>query len=410
MTDADQAYLEEQARLQADLDGEAPDDLKIEIPKDPEVNPIVYRDVESLLYRGFIHIAADINGVPFVLKSLNQHEYDLLQMVSGPRKTTRDTWKRHYSIFLAYGVFMIDGINILSDRDHWIQAIADRFDKLSIPARNKLVWNLSEINRRASAAVLLTEAYAMEMNSRFRWAQIKGLDLASPSLTGIRGTEYLGLNWAQLTWRALNTFDDTKDNIEREWENAKFIGACFAGKGLNKVYSHDNRRRREEADLRRSRKDHILRHVILGAPLDDGVDRQGDHVVIAAKTVDQLADQLTKSLKGERDWHDEVVSAIEERQQKEYQVQQDRLQQLAEENEHLFGGRRVAGSTDLAGISLDEVAKRLEARQQAAASQVRPELVDPKHAEFLDKWGMSGKGPPPMVTHANRESAKPFKR
>ena len=405
-------YQEEQARLGSDFDGEASDDFKIEIPKDPEVDPKVYRDVEALLYRGFIHISVDINGVPFVLKSLNQHEFSLLQMVVGPYRNPADTWKRFYSIFLAYGVFMINGQNILSDRDRWISEIADHFDKLPVVARNRMIWHLSEINRRASSAVLLTEAYAMEGSSRFRWSQVRGLDLSSPSLTGIRGTEYLGLNWSQLTWRALNIFDDAKETIERDWENAKFIGACFAGKGLNKIYNHDNKRRREETDARRSRKDHLLRHVVLGAPLDDGVERKDGQVIIAAKTVDQLADQLTKSLKGERDFHDEVVAAIEERNQNEYKTQQERLQQLAEANEERFGGHGVSGATNLSGLSLGDVTQRLEDRQRAAASQIRPELMDPKFADFVDKWHqVDGKSPPPMATQVPpRESTRPFKR
>jgi hypothetical protein len=409
MNDAERAYLEEQNRLQAESDGEAPDDLRLEVPKDPEVDPRVYRDVEALLYRGFIFLPAEINDVDFVFKSLNQHEFDIIQMTLGYKSGDAAGMRRFYNLFLAYGVLMVDGHSILADREKWIPDITKLFDGLSQPARAKVIRNMSEVNRRAAAAVTLTEAYAMETSSRFRWSQLRGLDLSSPAFTGMRGTDYLGLNWAQLTWRALNAYEDMKDIAEREWENAKFIGACFAGKGLSKVYSHDTRRRREEADARRSRKDHILRHVILGAPLDDGVERKGDQVIIAAKTVDQLADQLSKSLKGEKDWHDEVVSAIEERVQREQRESQERLEKLAEENAQIYGQRGVVGATDITGLTREDVAKRLEARQLAAASQIRPELTDQRHSEFLDRWHLSGKEPPTAPT-TQRENVKPFKR
>jgi len=409
MDAAERAYQEEQARLRGETDDE--DNLKIEIPKEPEVDPRIYRDVTSLLYRGFIHISVDINGVPLVLKSLNQHEFDLLQMSMGPNRTPANVNQRFYSIFLAYGVLMVDGNNILSDRDRWIPELADRFDRFNATVRKKMVWQLSEINRRATVAVMLTEAYAMEANSRFRWAQLRGMDIMSPSATGIRGTEYLGLNWAQLTWRALNLYEDARESIEREWENAKFIGACFAGKGISKVYNQDIRRRRDDLSAKRTRKDQILRHVVLGAPMDDNVLHKDGQVVIAAQTVDQLADQLSKSLKGEKDWHDEVVAAIEDRQQREYLEQQARLQALAEENEARYGGRGLIGATELGGLSIEDVAKRIEARQRAAARQVLPEMMDPKSSEFLNKWGLAGQGqPPPVVEAPNRESVKPFKR
>jgi len=406
---SDQAYLEEQGKLQAELDGEAPDDLHIEIPKDPEVDPRVYRDVEALLYRGFIYVPAEINDVAFVFKSLNQHEFDLIQMTLGHKSGDAAGMRKFYNLFLAYGVLMVDGSIILSDRDRWLPDIAKLFDGLGSQARTKVIRHMSEINRRASAAVTLTEAYTMEVSSRFRWAQLRGIDLAQPSLTGIRGTEYLGLNWAQLTWRALNSFEDMRDISEREWENAKFIGACYAGKSVSKVYSHDNRRRREEADARRSRKDHLLRHVILGAPLEDGIERKGDQIVVAAKTVDELADQLQKSLKGEKDWHDEVVNAIEERVRQQQQQHAERLQSLTEENERLYGDRRVIGTSALEGLTLADVAKRLEERQRAAASQVRPDMDEGRHSEFLDRWSLSGKEPMTAPT-TNRENVKPFKR
>ena len=400
-----ESYQSEQEALEAEVNGDLKT-LDLHIPKEPEVDPRVYRDVLALLYRGFIHISAEINGVPFVLKSLNQHEFDLLQMTMGAQRSPTDTGQRFYNLFLAYGVFMVDGINILSDRDRWIPTIADQFGNLRPPVRNKLIWNMSELNRRASAAVTLTEAYAMEHGSRFRWSQMRGLDQASTSLTGIRGTEYLGLNWAQLTWRALNTFEDTKEVIEREWENAKFVGSCFAGKGISKVYNQDNKRRQDEAEARVSRKDSLLRHVLLGTPMAEA-ETKGGQVVYVAKTVDQLADQLSKSLRGERDWHDEVVHAIEERQQSEHQAQQDRLQQLAEENDARFGPQSVFGTADLTGLSLEDVAKRLEARQRASASQVLPE--DPRQADFLDKWSQAGKEPP-MAEAPPRDLARPFRR
>jgi hypothetical protein len=71
----------------------------------------------------------------------------------------------------------------------------------------------------------------------------------------------------------------------------------------------------------------------------------------------------------------------------------------------------LIGATELGGLSIEDVAKRIEARQRAAARQVLPEMMDPKSSEFLNKWGLAGQGqPPPVVEAPNRESVKPFKR
>jgi hypothetical protein len=92
-------YEAEQARL----NGEGDPDIQIDVPREVEVDPRVYKDSEALLFRGFIYAHLEINGVHFVLKSLNQHEFDNLQFVAGLHSDAQAT-KKFYNLFLAYGV------------------------------------------------------------------------------------------------------------------------------------------------------------------------------------------------------------------------------------------------------------------------------------------------------------------
>lgn len=203
-----------------------PEDIRIPAPKEPEVDPRIYRDVESMLFRGFLVLPASINGVNFVFKSINHREYEYLQWMTGPvGLETGKAIDNYYRAFMSYGVFMIDGQNILPDRETWVPQLEEMFKALPSAAKSKIVQYLSEVNRKASDALVLTEAYQIESYSRYRWNQFKGLDLMAPSSTGVRGTQNLGLNYAQLVWRALNQYEDMKDSAEREWDNAKFIGS-----------------------------------------------------------------------------------------------------------------------------------------------------------------------------------------
>jgi hypothetical protein len=380
-------YEDQQARLQAERDGE---DIHIEAPKEPEVDPKVYQDVEAILFRGFLYVPADIHGIPFVLKSLNHHEYGMLRLRSGV--ITDD--KAFHDMFLAYGVLMVSGDSVIHNRDRWLPDLAKTFASMPPKGKARVVRLLSELNRRVAGAVTLTEAYAMESYSRFRWVQLSGIDMCSTSITGIPGTEALGLNWAQLVWRALNTFEDQREQAERDWDNAKFIGSCFAGKGMSKVYAQDTERKRKETERRIARKDALLRHVFLGKPLD-GADQRPGEVMVVAKTVDELAGQLERSLKGERDWHDEVVATIEDRARQRERDKQDRLHKLMQEREIEWGpNRRIVGETSLEGLSPEDVRKRVAARRQqidASVSQQR----DPRIEESLDKW--LGADEPPMA-------------
>lgn len=381
-------YEQEQEQLRAEYEGQS--DIHITAPKEPEVNPEVYRDVEPLLFKGFLTRSAAINDTIFTFKSLNHHEFDMLRLSTGPVADTPNFW----SIFLAYGVFMVDGVNVLVNRERWIPEIAATFRAFPASARDLIIRHLSEINRRAANAVTLTEAYATEIYSRFRWAQLRGLDLTSPSVTGIGGTDHLGMNWAQHLWRAINYYDDRNEEHEREWENAKFIGACFAGKGISKVYSQDNTRRQKDRDDKLARKDKILRSILLGEDTSDKVQQAGHAVSIVARSVEDLTAQLERDLRGEKDWHDRVVEEQENQIRTQYQARRVQLEDLVRAREAEFGGGHVQGQTQLLGLSAAEVQERIlrskQLEAQKAARQVIPsQLLDPKVEEFMGRWNLS---------------------
>lgn len=400
---------------QAQLSHETGDseDFHIDVPKEmPEVNPEILKDVDPLVFRGFLHVPATINDVPFVFKSLNHHEFNLLSLLA-PIDGTRKALKRFYSTFLAYGVFMIDGVNVLSDRDRWLPAIIDSFDSMGDDVLGLIVRHLSDVNRRANKAVVLVEAYVMEFSSRNRWAQLRGLDLTSTAVTGINGTQFLGLNWGQLTWRALNHYEDLKEQAEREWENAKFVASAMAGKGMNRVIAQDKRRREQDLEGRLERRDKILRFAVLGEAMDQPDDKGPPMTV--ARTVEELALQLERDLKGEKDWHDHVVEAYERQAQESRRAQVDRLHEMQQTHEAQFGPQKLTGATDLVGLTQEELRFQLERRNQLAAqrlaAQIDPTLVDPKAAQFADKWANAQQtaNPVMLVPVADRSQGTPFR-
>lgn len=401
MTNATDRYAIEQSGLRNRGGGAVPtpreDEIHIDPPKPTaaEINPELFKDIEPLLFRGFLYAPAVINDVTFVFKSLNHHEFERIGFHSGTQGTGYAVTQRHYNLFLAYGVYMVDGVNVLANREDWLHELTKFFAELNDVSRRKVIYELSEINRRAAQGVILTEAYAMEVMSRLRWAQVRGLDLTSIGISGIDGTQSIGMNWAQLTWRALNYYEDQKETAEREWENAKFVASAMAGKGMSKVHAQDKRRREEEQEARIDRRDKIIRLALLGeVPEKEG---QG-YTMQVARTVEELADQLERDLRGERDWHDEVVAAHETRVRQERNAKIERLRTMQADYEERYGDAPILGGTDLSGLSQAEVKERIERRRQfmaqrMAARQVRPEfteLQDPRMHRFMEKWHGAG--------------------
>ncbi len=409
-------YDEEQSRLRQDHDGDVdPEDIKIDVPRDlPEVNPEVFRDVEPMLFRGFIHVPAEINGVSFIFKSLNHHEFEMLKFML-PDTSSWKVVQKFHALFLAYGVFMVDGVNILADRDRHFSDLASFFGGMEAGAFSKMIRHMSEINRRANRAVILTEAYSVETTSRLRWAQMGGEDLTGVPVTGIQGTNTLGLNWGQLTWRAMNYYEDMKETAEREWENAKFVASSMAGKGMSRVHSQDKRRRDREREERLERRDRILRFALLGESMD--TDTNNGATIKVARTVEELTNQLERDLKGEKDWHDIVVEAHERRANEDRERREQHIRELQQGFESTYGPRELVGHTNLQGLTADEVKFQIERRRQLTAQrlaqQANPEFMDPQVAKFTEKWGgisRTNRDPSqvPIVATSGRTPGVPF--
>ncbi len=358
--------------------------IKIPPPKDPEVNPEVYRDVVPMLTRGFLTQSAEINDALFVFKSLNHHELEMVRLIGGYR-SDRPTTLRFWDMFLAYGVFMIDGQNILLDRERFIHEIAKTFSVFPADAKARVIRHLSELNRRAVVATTLTEAYATETYSRYRWSQVSGLDLMSPALSGIGGTERVGMNYAQLTWRSINYYEDLFEQMEREWENAKFIGSCFAGKGIQKIYTQDIDRRRKRKEDIFTRKDAIIRQALYGEEPTDKKQR-GHAIILAARSTEELSAQLEKDLRGEKDWHDQVIEAYDRLHRETHQAQQDRLKQLTASHESEFRGLSVVGGTEDRALTPAEVEERISRRKQIQAQNIQRTMVETQFQEKVERF------------------------
>lgn len=413
---ASEAYEDEQARLrqQYGLDeGEDDEDIAWDFSI-PEVNPEIYRDVEPVLFQGFLTQPATIHNVRFVFKSLNHHEF--LRLGMSYDLTNPKDLKLYYDEFLAHGVLLAGGQNVLEHREEHLADLKDFFEKIEPEAKQKVIRHVSEVNRRANKAILLTEAFCIETTSRLRWAQFKGMDLTSPAITGIPGTHRLGLNWGQLLWRAINHFEDQKENAEREWENAKFVASSMAGKGMQKIYSSDKRRRQTETDEKVKRRERIIRHALLNTPLNE--DESQSHIMVA-RTVNELATQMERDLKGEQDWHDKVISEYEDKIKQGYDDRIEHVRQLRESHIEKYGDQAVVVGPVEMGLSKGDVSQRIRERQEkrakalAARSQY-PELFNPKYEELADKW-MTGKQPiiqnPPSVMsppNPSRPRSKPF--
>ncbi len=362
----------------------------------------VWAELEKYVFSGFLTSASLVQGRTFVFKTLNATEVRLIEYMRPYGATGPEARSAFRGAFIAHSVFMVDGQNVLHDRPRHISRLVKAVGKLPSAVQAKVVENLTALNKKASRLFPLTEPYSYESRSRYRWLQMKGQPVHAPICTGIPGTDELGMNYCQQVWTAMNNIQDLREEMEKSWSNAKFIGSCFAGKGIRSIEERDRSRQEKERIDREEEKMKVL-HAYLnrvsGEPepaetvqLPDG--RQAEVARrFRADSVEDLADQLSASLSGEKDFHDQVIEARERslRARAEAIEESKRLyysRARALNEPALGGGSRVIGGK----ADADQYLRRMELLRQEQAEAMR-RLSNPEEQEQTSDEG--GRGGPP---------------
>jgi len=307
-----------------------------------------YKNLEQLIFQGFLTLPVCIQDTRFVLKTINTVEFEKARLYLGLRQSDHII---HQLYFIAHSILMVNDVNVLQSRSESLPYIIKSLQTLPVSYLTRMVTLLTDLNNLSVKSGPLIEAYCYEDVSRQNWMSLKGYKLNDPMVSGVEGTQYIGLNTYQKLWVSLNNLEDIKIAREVDWDYAKFVGSCFNPKGVRNIEAHDKGRRARE----REEREMIRKGVV-----------EDDTIKIQANTVEELMDELERSLKGEKDWHDKVIEEYERKTTEDYRKQKESYLEIMEESplslEELQNlqdenpGKRV--------FSLDQAKESLEKRRQ----------------------------------------------
>jgi len=363
--------------------------IKIDIPEVfKQNNEEVWEELEKYIFTGFLSSQAVVANQNFVFKSLNHYELKNIDFMRPMRSAPAEARSLFRSHFIAHSIFMINGSNVLYDRPKNINRMIRLVLRLDPKIQDKIIENLSALNSRAHRLYPLTEFYVQENRSRYKWLQISNVPVHSVEATGIPGTDMLGMNYSQQTWVAMNRANDKREQMERDWANAKFIGSCMS-KGVRNIDERDRARiERERTELEERKLKALYSYLNRtesgeGAPetvtLPDGrtaVVEKRHH----ADSVQELAAQLESALSGEKDHHDMIVEkTLRENNERNKAIEEQRaklhsLPMIQVDAEEFAGGQsKILGGHKEADIYLERI-RRLKSEQRERAFQEPPDL------------------------------------
>lgn len=351
--------------------------VTISVPESyKKVSDEVWKELETFLYTGFLTVPTVINEKPFIFKTVNQHELKLIEF-SSPSSSLNNQFRAR---FIAYSIFMANGSNFLFDRPRHINKLFNLILKLSDTVQNKIIENLTILNERSTHLYPLVEVYAYENRSRIKWAYSKSSPIHSSLNTGIPGTEQLGMNSCQQMWTALSQILERRDEIERDWQHAKFIGSCFAGKGIRAIDERDRGRLEKERIDREELKMKVLfgylnRYTNEKEPEATVTLPDGRKAFVVkkfkAETAEELAREMSAVVSGEKDHHDRVMEAETLKMQRRADILSKERNKLVysspKSNSLLEGGSRIIGGRAEAEALLQQIRENREHQRKLIA-------------------------------------------
>lgn len=344
---------------------EQPSEGRVRVSVPDSYRPVdddeVWTDLEAYLYQGFLTSSAHIVGKTFVFKTINHHELRYISYLRPMRTAPSEAQELHRAALISHSVFMVDGENLLPDRHRKTARLIKLVSRLPSGAQDSIVEALAALNEKASLLRPLVEVFVHETRSRFRWMHSSGTAVHSPANTGVPGTDEVGMNYCQQSWVALNRLLDVKEQMERDWTNAKFVGSCFAGKGVRAVDEKDRARAARERSEQDDLKMKVLHAYLNRTPgemrepevfLPDG--RKA--VVVGrfrADSAQELADQMEAALNQEKDHHDLVIEAKMRQVRERSESMDDSRQRIYQAPQFVNEGVPVSGSSRVLGGKAD---------------------------------------------------------
>lgn len=188
---------------------------------------IAYKNIEDIITYGFLCKGIRYSNNILILKTITDKEYRLLPFYVSYENVDTVIYR------LVFSTFMINGYNVLINRNETIPDLFEFYNGLSTVSLNSLVENSNKIYKEYLESLDFLEGFCYTDRSRVLWKILSSKDIVSSgNYYGIQGSENLGLNTAQESWIVINKQLDAEDDYNTQFRLSLMVASSFSGKGV----------------------------------------------------------------------------------------------------------------------------------------------------------------------------------
>lgn len=361
-----------------DQDALIRDAVEESLKREAGARRFLYADVEELVRKGHLLFPVRINDTTLVLRSLVDDDTEPL--MARIEFSAALEWKRWYvatSLYMANG-YVIPGSDpnaAYYSYNEWFRDLRNEW----IDVLFSFAWGLRKRVERASRVV---SAYSYEDYSRNLWS--------------VAPTAHREGNIVRRLWAVYNRGEDEFQESLRQWTHTRAIVGSMSGKGAKSISQAEKKWVQQRKDHAQKIIEETVNWIINGDPEDQPplvVTIGGKEYVVprvhAALTVDELYDELMQSVRGDQDYHDEMIARYKDfHRQRMEQMERDRQAAveaaIAARGEDFADG--IGGETRMVGYTAEQLTQ-VNPKLVERGPNVQHETVDPETERFRQYLG-----------------------
>lgn len=341
-----------------------------------------YKVLSDLVFKGFLSVELSLDGIPFVFKTINDKEFELIKIFSGSPENPSYTI-RFELYFLVFSILITGSTLVLPDRDKRIQELYNLVERMPGRVYKKVMEELSSLREYSFEALKFIEGFSYTSDARDMWKSLGGNFPHRDEFTGIPGTTQLGMSIHQESWVNINRMMDVQEEYNQKYNLAILVASASNPKGVQRISGqHENAIRVAEERRRR----------IAEAGYIDKHGWSPEGWASPVDTAEELVAELDRQMSGIKDKHDEFFEAYMKRMKDEADQRvkdaQDRIKKYTEEHgevEMFSGSYRVLDPKDVSRMAASTTVETVSEENATAEDKDR----------FLNKIGarvLSGRG------------------
>lgn len=350
-----------------------------------ELRKFLYKDVEELIFPGFLSHKVKLGSSRVVMRSLHPGDTHMLELrAAGQRMREWKLWS------VAMSIWMIDGRNLLTvdDAAPWVY---DQIKLLPEVILDRLFSVVLALFKRVNKAMDAVEAFTYEDRSMAIWQNLHGDHPRNH--VGIAGVDKMSTNPVQRIWMYVCQIEDYVREEKREWERTWAIVGVWASKGgMNKIRSSQAEADQDRERIKQETRD-LFYYRSIGLLPEEETESKGEESSTPAirgrkKSLAELQDEYKRWVTGDQDFHDQIVEDYKQRildakKQREEDLRRQR-EEFERRYEEEYGDEPDA--TSLVAYTPEQLQEVLSKRDRKQGVGWVPSSAYVKQHTFTDKY------------------------